>query len=488
MICPNCGHEIPDGLLLCEKCGSEINIVPDFEIEVENSINETLSGIVDEIAPENKEVPPKKIKSKEEMLEDSFFEENKVSLKKVHRHKYLAYLLLGGVLIIAAAILVFLFGYRNLSSNYQFRQSGNALDIQDYENALIHIDKAIKLKKDEADYICRKADILIKMSLDDEAIALLLDSINQYVDDGDYDTALYKKLIDIHISNEEYAAVSNVLDTCENEVVRLEYEDYLSLAPKFDLPTGTYEDSVLLTLTADNTGQIYYTLDGQDPISKHGVLYSGPINLLAGEYDVKAVYINQYGISSPIASSYYMINVERPKEPVVDLESGNYDKPVFISVTADENCEIYYTDDGLEPNIDAKNTKKYNSPIKVDFGSYNYCFICVNEDGIMSDIVKRSYSVELKTKITPKMAEFQLMNYLDNLGLLNTSNGVYSYKYDSIIEISGLGYYYKLDEYLTDAAGNTISTGLLYAVDAYNNTPYRLVINEDGSWGLINIG
>ena len=47
MKCPHCGAEIPEGYMLCEKCGTEIQIVPDFDTEVENSITETLTNIVE---------------------------------------------------------------------------------------------------------------------------------------------------------------------------------------------------------------------------------------------------------------------------------------------------------------------------------------------------------------------------------------------------------------------------------------------------------
>ena len=47
MICPNCGNKIADDKLLCEVCGAEINFVPDFEPEIEQSINESLSDISD---------------------------------------------------------------------------------------------------------------------------------------------------------------------------------------------------------------------------------------------------------------------------------------------------------------------------------------------------------------------------------------------------------------------------------------------------------
>ena len=44
MKCPNCGKELKDGKLLCEFCGDEIHIVPDFEPEIENKIEEATSA------------------------------------------------------------------------------------------------------------------------------------------------------------------------------------------------------------------------------------------------------------------------------------------------------------------------------------------------------------------------------------------------------------------------------------------------------------
>ena len=45
MKCQNCGNEIEEGHLICEVCGNEIQIVPDFEPELENSITEALSTL-----------------------------------------------------------------------------------------------------------------------------------------------------------------------------------------------------------------------------------------------------------------------------------------------------------------------------------------------------------------------------------------------------------------------------------------------------------
>ena len=54
MKCPNCGLEIPEGHMYCDSCGTEINFVPDFEPEVENEINATLSGVAEELNKEER--------------------------------------------------------------------------------------------------------------------------------------------------------------------------------------------------------------------------------------------------------------------------------------------------------------------------------------------------------------------------------------------------------------------------------------------------
>ena len=58
MICPVCGAEVGESKLLCPECGHEFRFIPDFEPEVENQINDTLSEIsiddedLEELTPE----------------------------------------------------------------------------------------------------------------------------------------------------------------------------------------------------------------------------------------------------------------------------------------------------------------------------------------------------------------------------------------------------------------------------------------------------
>ena len=47
MKCPKCNQELKEGQLYCEFCGEEIKIVPEFEPEIENRIEETLLNMAD---------------------------------------------------------------------------------------------------------------------------------------------------------------------------------------------------------------------------------------------------------------------------------------------------------------------------------------------------------------------------------------------------------------------------------------------------------
>ena len=53
MRCLGCGCEIEEGKLLCPNCGKEIQIVPDFEPEIEDKINHALEGITTDIRTED---------------------------------------------------------------------------------------------------------------------------------------------------------------------------------------------------------------------------------------------------------------------------------------------------------------------------------------------------------------------------------------------------------------------------------------------------
>ena len=52
MKCPKCGRELEEGQFLCEDCGEEVKFVPDFDIELEAKLSESLTSMIKEITEE----------------------------------------------------------------------------------------------------------------------------------------------------------------------------------------------------------------------------------------------------------------------------------------------------------------------------------------------------------------------------------------------------------------------------------------------------
>ena len=65
--------------------------------------------------------------------------------------------------------------------------------------------------------------------------------------------------------------------------------------------------------------------------------------------------------------------------------------------------------------------------------------------------------------------------------------GKYVFKYNTIVEIPNLGYYYILNEYIESETGVQTKTEHLYAVEVYTGAPNRLIFDENGQAGLISL-
>ncbi|MDE6516882.1 MAG: zinc-ribbon domain-containing protein, partial [Acetatifactor sp.] len=69
MNCPKCGAEIEEGSLYCTVCGEDIHIVPDFESEVEQSMQDAMDHIAEELQDSQKtDTPEKKQKKKKSYM------------------------------------------------------------------------------------------------------------------------------------------------------------------------------------------------------------------------------------------------------------------------------------------------------------------------------------------------------------------------------------------------------------------------------------
>ena len=120
MICPKCNSEIAEGMLYCEKCGAEINMVPDFVPEIETKLEE-LKPDLNSLEP-TLDIPADEVKAKriiDSELPDSDYT-NKKPVKGLGKK-----LLIGVIAAIFVLTMICILGvmvYHDNSPTYQCRK------------------------------------------------------------------------------------------------------------------------------------------------------------------------------------------------------------------------------------------------------------------------------------------------------------------------------------------------------------------------------
>lgn len=495
MKCPACGTEIVQGHLYCDKCGMEIQMVPDFEPEIEKNITETLSNVAEEIA--GTDSPPDKKAEKAALQKEQAFdggvhkkrkEEGFLPEEPGKNWLFVTIVAFTTVAVLAAVMTVFM--YHKYSASYQLEQAKKCAAEQDYQKAAEYLDKARELSKETADIVLLETGYLYQLGEKEQALQLLLHLLDTEHMEYETEEKVYAGIIAIYSEQLAYEEIASLLTACSDQEIQHHFQQYMALKPEFGYAAGTYEEVVPLKLSANTTGKIYYTLDGTEP-DEGSELYTAPIFLESGEYQVSAVFINDYGIKSEVARGYYVINLVAPNPPEVLLYSGTYHEVTRIEVANEGEGTVYYTTDGSEPS---DTSMKYTEPIMMPLGKSNFKFVTISDEGVASEIISRSFDLTLDTDVTPQKAVQNVMEALlsrrvleDMQGHSHEIEGKYVFQYDTIVEIPDLGYYYVLDEYIEGADGKKTKTERLYAVEIYTGTPNRLTYDENGNMGLISL-
>ena len=173
MKCPNCGSHLEDGNLFCEVCGEEINIVPEYDPDVDISVD--IDGVFDHT--KEIDIPEVKRQKKVPRSRSEYYEKNKhVSREQVidsvddweddevgeisaikdvilsvvdfwNRNIFSKIFILLVVLLIAAGVLGCVFLVKKLadrqSVEYLIEQAETSYRNKDYETAIDYYEKAI---------------------------------------------------------------------------------------------------------------------------------------------------------------------------------------------------------------------------------------------------------------------------------------------------------------------------------------------------------
>ena len=411
MKCSRCGEVCSENQAFCLKCGSPIQVVPDFNLieaeladsvgkfmdsddeasKDESVINEEEIDIygktrtnIDVKSQSNDEIDSDFVDESDESddEDDSFSEEDINYIKKVREMKHKAAeqkkkRIIFITIIAAAALVVILLvtlGVRSSLNNYDahYKKAVEYVSGKDYDKAVNELLAAI----DKADTIDEKI----------EAREALYDV---YVAKGNVDNAtiasLVKELIDLNPNESKY-----------NEWLL----KYVKEIPTSSVKSGSYSDAITIELTAD-ADDIYYTLDGPKP-SRNSTKYTAAFTIeTEGKTVLKAVSYTD-NKASIITEYTYEISFSAVDAPIIEPEGGSYYENTDIYIEVPEGCNVYYTYDGTTPD---ETSILYEGKVAMLRGNNVFSAIAISQNGTKSKVVSNVYNLNVDANYSYNEAE-----------------------------------------------------------------------------------
>ncbi len=475
MKCPRCGNEIKDGNLYCEYCAMEIKIVPEYDTQVEQEMQDAMQSVSDSVAHA--------LGQQTEKGERGWQEEDitiPMPASALHQRRYRRdiFLILAGIflgVLLVTAILAFHYQQEEKGESYYVGEAYRYAEDGAYEEAAQQIALAMESAGEERiDLVLQRAEYLRSAGKYEEALEETKVLLEKEDLSEEQMTEVYRKLLTIYASLDDYEAAAALINSCKDEEIRETFREYRIEAPSLDAAAGEYEDELILTITADCQGSIFYTIDGSTPTTQSS-LYQSPLHLREGEYTVAALCVNRFGVKSRVVRRQYTVEPAKPEAPVVTTAEGTYNSPTLIAVAAAKHGKIYYTTDGTDPT---EESIEYTGKIIMPLGSSVYKFVCINENGIASDIVEKHYTLNVSGNFSIEDGPNYILVAMINAGEVVDVNGTitggsarYIYNYQGIRQIEGYGTFYIYAESLMDyLTGNSVETGRRFAVNIKNGT------------------
>ncbi len=374
MKCRKCNSEIPDGELICPRCGAEINLVPDYR---------PVEFMIDEKKREDREKQEQRRRAVQKKRK-SRRRKKRVSRKKESRRSLIMTFLILLLIIAAAFGIIRYIRYRNtLSFEYQYERSQEEFLAGNTSSARSYAEKALELSPKSVKCLRLMAQIE-KSEGDIEAASKTLETAIE-IDPGNID--VYGQLISLYTETNDYDSIHELMENCKSEEVLLEYADYVCTAPAITPIAGTYSKEVSVTIGSPEK-LIYYTTDGTDPTTA-SELYTDKIKTRVGRNEIRAIAVNEIGIKSNVTVCVYNIEITRPDPPVISEPTGVYEEGSQIHVTAPEGCIIYYAFD----DVPSTGSAEYTGPVTMPVGSHVFSCIAVDSDGNPSENVNAMYII-----------------------------------------------------------------------------------------------
>jgi tetratricopeptide (TPR) repeat protein len=210
------------------------------------------------------------------------------------------------LLFVSFMVLLVVFGYMNYTSEYQMKRGHYYLQQKVYTEAIKHYEKAAQIDPADANiqlYLAKCFKAMDKLAGYEASLTNVIqneDALKEQLN------LAYTGLATLYLEKQEYQKIAKLLKTCKDVQVIEQFGKYRAQLPKFSHSEGEYDDIIPLKIQGGEKGIIYYTTDGADP-TKESKEYTKPIFLDKGEYVIKAIYVNEFGVSSEIITGKFII-------------------------------------------------------------------------------------------------------------------------------------------------------------------------------------
>lgn len=348
----------------------------------------------------------------------------------------------------------------------------------EYDKAVEEYEKAYESTKNEKSM--KKAlislwDAYKKMdNSDDKIIDVLKKLIEIEPDKVEY----YESLLSLYDKNGRVSDIDALIKSVEGTGIAAQLTGYAFSGPDFNYESGDYNQYIYISLSNTKGYKMYYTIDGSDPTTASEEYKDAFEINTEGTTVVKAISVNEKGISSSIVEKKFNIKLSELVAPTVNPESGTYTAVTQITIDVPVGMKAYYTLDE-EGTVPTAQSKEYTGPVDMQAGKYFFSAILVNDQGVSSSVTKKLYQLNVSRTYTYNQALDSLKTNLIGRGIIldsegNTSTGgKVEFSYVGVQVIEGNEYY------LIQA-----STGEVYGVGSVTGVIKSLALNVEGVYEI----
>lgn len=139
-----------------------------------------------------------------------------------------------------------------------------------------------------------------------------------------------------------------------------------------------------------------------DAVNENAIYYLSNIYAETEKYDeLNKLYTSVINNKNASDKTIGFFNKYICKPPVISPEAGEYNKEIELSFIEQDNCRIYYTLDGSEPQ---ENGSLYTQEIKISEGTTVVKYYMTNKYGFSSEVVSAEYIINFTAPSAPKVS------------------------------------------------------------------------------------